>query len=56
MSVSRKVLSVGLVIVGVGVVVWRGLAGVMEGVTEMERNMGGGRQVVESEQTNEKEA
>ena len=55
MSVTRKVLSVGLVIVGVGVVVWRGLAGVMEGVTEMERNMGGSRQAVKNEQTNEGE-
>ena len=37
-------------IVVVGYILWKGLAGVMRGVTEMERNMGGANQAVKDNQ------
>lgn len=47
----KKILSLVLVIGGIGVTLWVGLDAVMRGVTEMEKNMGGARQVVKDDRT-----
>lgn len=47
----KKLLLLVLIIGGIGVTLWVGLDAVMRGVTEMEKNMGGARQVVKDDRT-----
>ncbi|WP_435079441.1 hypothetical protein [Halococcus sp. AFM35] len=55
MATKQKLLIVGLTVIVAGVVLWIGLDAVMRGVTEMERNMGGSRQVVKEDSTQSKD-
>ena len=48
--IRNKVLITLFVVVVIGYILWKGLAGVMRGVTEMERNMGGANQAVKDNQ------
>jgi hypothetical protein len=47
----KKLLSLVLIIGGIGVTLWVGLDVIMRGVTEMEKNTGGARQVVKDDWT-----
>jgi hypothetical protein len=52
MPIKRTALLVLIAVSVVGVILWVGLDAVMRGVTEMEKNMGGARQVVKDDRMN----
>ena len=52
MRIKRTALLVLIAVSVVGGILWVGLDAVMRGVTEMEKNMGGARQVVKDDRMN----